>query len=491
MDNREAAEVAALVGAELVGDGSVTLGPAVVIDSRLAVPGSLFVALPGEHADGHDFAAAAVERGAAAVLVSRRLELPVPQLVVEDPLTALAALASALVRHAKADGLRTVALTGSSGKTSTKDLLAAVLGAAGPVVAPVGSQNNEIGVPLTAARVEEKTRFLVSEMGARGQGHLTALCAIVPPDVSVVLNVGHAHLGEFGSVAAIAQAKGELVEALRPDGWAVLNADDPRVLAMAERTSARLATFSVHGRPARGTVRVWATDVVPGPLQRYSFTLHTDSGSAPVSLLVSGAHQVANALAAATVGVIEGMDVAAVAAALSAAAPASKWRMEVHERPDGVLVINDAYNANPDSMKAALEAAVGMRRQGGRVVAVLGDMLELGDEASSQHAGIGTLAGDLGVDAVIALGEFAPDLVAAAAAAGVEAIAVADAEAAFTAASGLVSVPDVVLVKASRGLALEIVAERLVKASVDPAEIDDDLGPAAGSTSGRPGDGQA
>ncbi|MEA4943011.1 MAG: UDP-N-acetylmuramoyl-tripeptide--D-alanyl-D-alanine ligase [Propionicimonas sp.] len=465
MDELTAAEVAALAGADLWGDPAAVLGPDVVIDSRAAGPGSIFVALPGEHADGHDYAPAALARGAGAVLVSHQLDLDLPQLVVPDPLAGLTALATGLVARARARGLRTIALTGSSGKTSTKDLLASVLATVGAVVAPVGSFNNEIGVPLTATGVNRTTDYLIAELGARGQGHIRALCAVVPPEIGLVLNVGHAHLGEFGSVAGIAQAKGELVEAVPTGGWAVLNADDPLVLAMAARTSARIATFSALGRPEVGELRVWAQDVVAGPLQRYSFTLHTDAASAPVSLLVTGAHQVANALAAAAVGLVAGMAVGQLAAALGAAAPASKWRMEVHRRPDGALVVNDAYNANPDSMRAALTTLAGMRQDGGRLVAVLGDMLELGPGAAAEHTAVGELAGRLGIDEVIAVGGFAADLAAGARAADTRARVVADREEAGRAAAGLVSAGDVVLVKASRGLALETVAERLVAAT--------------------------
>ncbi len=469
---RTAGDLALLAGARLVGDSSAPVGPDVVIDSRAVTPGALFVALPGEHADGHDFAAGAVEAGAAAVLVGRVLDVAAPQLVVADPAAALATLATGLVAEARTAGLVTVGITGSSGKTSTKDLLAQVLSTAGETVAPVGSFNNEIGVPLTAVRVGAGTRFLVSEMGARGQGHIRWLCGIVPPAVGVVLNVGHAHLGEFGSVAAIAQAKGELVEAVTAGGWAVLNADDQLVLGMAGRTAARLATFSVGAEPGTGELRVWATRVEADPLQRHAFRLHAAgaaTGEADVQLLVSGAHQVANALAAAAVALTQGMGVPDVAAALGRAAARSRWRMELTESPAGVLVVNDAYNANPDSMAAALRSSVSLRRPGGRVLGVLGDMLELGPGAAQEHRRIGELAAGLGFDALVVIGEHAADLAAGAAAAGLRATVVGDREAAFAAASAWLRPPDVVLVKASRGLALESVAEQLAR----PAEEDE------------------
>jgi len=462
MDELTAADLATLAGGRLVGDPAAAVGPQVVVDSRLAGPGALFVALPGERVDGHDYAAAAVARGAAAILGTRELDVPVPQVVVTDSLAGLTALATGVVARAKATGLKVVGITGSSGKTSTKDLAAAVLAASGPVVAPVGSFNNELGVPLTASGVDVSTRFLVSEMGARAIGNIADLCAITPPDVGIVVNVGHAHLGEFGSVEAIAQTKGELVEALPASGWAVLNDEDLRVSAMAGRTPARIARFATTAPPEAGDLRVWARDIAADARQRHRFTLASDAGSAPVALQVSGGHQVGNALAAAAAGLVLGLDVATVAEALSAAVPASRWRMELTERPDGLLVVNDAYNANPDSMRAALQALAGLRRPGGRLVAVLGDMLELGEDAARAHAETGALAGGLGVDRVVALGRFAPELAAGARAHGAVATVVDDKEQAVRLVAAEASPADVVLVKASRGLALESVAAQLV-----------------------------
>lgn len=472
MRERRANELAALAGGRLVGDPDTRVGPDVVIDSRAATPGCLFVALPGEHADGHDFAAAAVAAGAAAVLVGRELDLAVPQLLVEDPAAGLARLGAGLVAEALAGGLVSIAITGSSGKTSTKDLAAQVLAAAGATIAPQGSQNNEIGVPLTAARLGPGTRFLVSELGARGQGHIRWLCEIVTPRVGAVINVGHAHLGEFGTVAGIAQAKGELVEVLPVDGWAVLNADDDLVAAMTSRTAARIAAFAVGAEPAFGELRVWATEISLDARQRPSFTLHAvrssseepDETTATVTLQVSGAHQVANALAAATIALTQGLEVTAVAEALGRAVAQSKWRMELTERADGVLVVNDAYNANPDSMTAALRALAALRRPGGRLLAVLGDMLELGPAAAAEHRAIGRLAAELGIDQLIVIGSHAADLAAGAEAAGLAVSIATDSAAAAAAATAWLRAADVVLVKASRGLALEAVAGQLIAA---------------------------
>jgi UDP-N-acetylmuramoyl-tripeptide--D-alanyl-D-alanine ligase len=361
-----------------------------------------------------------------------------------------------------------VGVTGSTGKTSTKDLLAAVLGAAADTVAPAGNLNNELGVPLTVCRVDPGTRFLVAEMGARGIGHIRYLCSIAPPDVGVVLNVGQAHVGEFGGKEAIAQAKGELVEALPPTGTAVLHADDPLVWAMRSRTRARVLPFAVGADPG-GDEAVWAADLVGDERGRYAFVLHARTGrlyqAEPVRLLGTGRHQVANATAAAAAALALGLDLTGVAAALGTAERASRWRMEVTDRADGVTVLNDAYNASPDSMRAAVETLVEIaRRRPGRSWAVLGDMLEMGDEAPAAHVQLGRQVAAAGVDELVVLGAYAPAL--AEAAEGVHTRVAATKEEALSWLRAEVSAGDVVLVKASRGLALETVAEDLLAVPV-------------------------
>lgn len=447
------AEVAAAVGGTLRdADPATVVTGTVEYDSRLVAPGGLFVALPGEHVDGHDFAAAALDRGAVAVLASRPVDAP--RIEVRDGIAALTALAAAVARRLTAT---VVGITGSSGKTSTKDLLGQLLARAGATVAPAGSMNNELGHPYTVLRADAGTRYLVLELGARGIGHIRHLAEVAPPRIGVVLNVGSAHLGEFGSRAAIATAKGELVEALPADGVAVLNADDPLVAGMAVRTRARVVTF---GESAGADVR--ASDVTSDELGRAAFVLHAGGGAAPVQLRYAGAHHVANALAAAAVALAAGMALPEVADGLGAAVPASRWRMELTERADGVLVINDAYNANPESMSAALRtlAAVAGARAG-RSVAVLGEMAELGAAEQAAHEAIGRLAASLGVARVIAVGDAARPIQQAAALEGSwhgEARWVPDADAAIrTLATGL-RAGDVVLVKASRAASLERVA---------------------------------
>ena len=474
-------ELAAVLGAEVrpgTGAPADLDRPAthVTADSRAVQPGSLFVALVGERVDGHAYVARAFASGAVAALVAHGVDdAPGPQLVVADPLAALGRVARRVVDRTRPAGLRVVGLTGSQGKTSTKDLLGVVLAAAGPTVAPAGNLNNELGVPLTVARVEPETRFLVAEMGARGIGHIAYLCTIAPPDVAVVLNVGHAHVGEFGGREAIAQAKGELVEALGPEGTAVLNAADPRVWAMRSRTRGRVLPFAVVGADAGVTAApdgpdaVWADGLTGDERGRYAFTLHVRTAgaeaSAAVALRGTGRHQVANAVAAAAAATALGVDLTTVAGALSAAEAASRWRMEVHDRADGVTVVNDSYNANPASMSAAVETLVELARRRGpgraRTWAVLGDMLELGAEAPALHRALAAEVAAAGVDEVVALGEFAPLLVEGQH--GRARVASSGTEAAAWVRDG-VAPGDVVLVKASRGLALDVVADEILRA---------------------------
>jgi len=453
------AEIAALTGGTLVpaDTGALVTGP-VVIDSRRATDGALFAALPGEHADGHDYAPAAVAAGAAGVLAARPVP-GVPAVVVPDVTVALGALARAVLARLPAAAV--TGITGSSGKTSTKDLTAQLVEHLGPTIAPEGSFNNEIGLPLTVLRADAATRFLVLEMSARGIGHIAALCEIAPPRIGAVLNVGRAHAGEFGSLDAVAKAKGELPEALPAGGVAVLNADDPRVVAMAARTAARVVTFGVRDTSAA----VRAEDIRLDDLGRASFRLLMHDVAAPVTLRLHGAHHVPNALAAAAIAGELGMGTPAVAAALNAATARSKRRMELHERPDGVLVVNDSYNANPDSARAAIEALRHLAQGGRRGFAVLGHMAELGDIADDSHAEIGRLAAQAGVAGLIAVGEEAlPVLMGARAETGWHgtAIAAPDALGAVAALDNLLQPGDVVLVKASKSAGLWEVADRLL-----------------------------
>ncbi|QIK66895.1 UDP-N-acetylmuramoyl-tripeptide--D-alanyl-D-alanine ligase [Nocardioides sp. HDW12B] len=483
-------EIAAVVGGEVVDDpDGVVVRGAASVDSREIEPDGLFAAFVGERSDGHDFAGAAVAAGAAAVLGSRATGHPT--VLVEDPQAALGALAHHVL--GRLPDVTVLAVTGSQGKTSTKDLLAGVLAAHAETVATRGSFNNELGLPLTVLRAGTGTRFLLLEMGARGIGHLRELCAIARPDVSLVLNVGKAHLGEFGTQDDIATAKGELVEALTPDGVAVLNADDPRVAAMAARTAGRVVTFGTLGSTlptdevptdvvaaafARDAPTVGYADVRLDAEGRPTFALVVEWRRVPVTLQLVGAHHVPNAAAAVAAAAAVGIGLEEAAASLAGVSTVSRWRMEVARRADGVVVVNDAYNANPDSMRAALEALVSIGAGGSarRRVAVLGEMKELGASADAEHAEVGRLARSLGVDVLLAVGEAArPALTGFDATHGddgedgmagqsdqVRAVAAADNEAAVRWLGEHLRADDVVLVKASRGARLDEVAAALL-----------------------------
>jgi UDP-N-acetylmuramoyl-tripeptide--D-alanyl-D-alanine ligase len=441
------AEIAAVVGGTVEGDGAVTVTAPAVLDGRQAEPGGLFAAIAGEHADGHDYAAQAGQAGAVAVLGTR--PTPLPTVVAGDTQAALQALAAHVVARLRG-GLTVAGLTGSRGKTSTKDLLAAVLSSAAPTTATIGSLNNELGVPLTMLRADAATRFLVLEMGARRTGDIAALTSLVAPDIPIVTNVGQAHLSHFGSRKAIAMAKGELVQGLAPGGTAVLNADDPRVAAMRALTDGLVLTF---GHAEHADVRV--LNLTLDRLGRPSFTLRTAGGaSAPVALPLVGAHQALNASAAAAAGLAAGVPLDVAAAAL-ATASLSKWRLELRSLADGATLLNDSFNADPDSARAALDALAAI--EGGRRIAVLGEMLELGDDSEAEHRAVGEYAASR-ADVVVAVGEAARPI---ADGAGERAVALAGNDAAIDWLHGHLAANDVVLVKASRGARLDEVAAAL------------------------------
>ncbi|MBY0286714.1 MAG: UDP-N-acetylmuramoyl-tripeptide--D-alanyl-D-alanine ligase [Mycobacteriaceae bacterium] len=491
------AEIADIVGGRLADISPEQAATArvtgtVEFDSRAVGPGGLFLALPGARSDGHDFAAAAVEQGAVAVLAAR--PVGAPAIVVEPAapsagdetasvlehdtdgsgaavLAALARLAAAVAARLVDGGLTIVGVTGSSGKTSTKDLLAAVLTPLGEVIAPPGSFNNELGHPWTVLRATESTDYLVLEMSARHRGNIAALAAIAPPSIAVVLNVGTAHLGEFGSREAIAATKAELPQAVPSSGAVILNVDDAAVAAMADVTAARVVRVS---RSAEADV--WADAVTLDELARPRFTLHGGGGQVDVALAVHGDHQVSNALCAAAVALECGATLDQVAAALAAAGPASAHRMQVATRADGVTIVNDAYNANPDSMRAGLKALAWMAREGRghrRSWAVLGEMAELGDDAISEHDNIGRLAVRLDVSRLIVIGTGRAMSAMHHGAVmegswGPEATMVADADAALAVLRSELRPGDVVLVKGSNSAGLGALADLLIADEGDP-----------------------
>ena len=481
------AQIAEIVGGELA-DISAEQAAATVVtgtvefDSRAVTAGGLFLALPGARSDGHDFAAGAVAAGAAAVLAAR--PVGVPAIVVKPAagqvdsssgalaydtdgagaavLAALGKLARAVADELVAGGLRIVGVTGSSGKTSTKDLLAAVLTPLGQVIAPPGSFNNELGHPWTVLRAGRDTDFLVLEMSARHPGNIAALAQIAPPSIGVVLNVGTAHLGEFGSREVIAATKSELPQAVPSSGVVVLNVDDSAVAAMAGKTAARVV------RVSRSVgADLWAGDATLDELARPRFTLHHGDDQIGIELAVHGDHQVSNALCAAAVALECGASLQQVADALAGAHPVSKHRMQVSTRDDGVVVVNDAYNANPDSMRAGLKALAWMAKsRDARSWAVLGEMGELGDDAITEHDSIGRLAVRLDVSRLVVIGSGRAMGAMHHGAVmegswGSEVTTVPDADAALELLRAELEPGDVVLVKASNSAGLGSLAEEL------------------------------
>ncbi|MDO5661467.1 MAG: UDP-N-acetylmuramoyl-tripeptide--D-alanyl-D-alanine ligase [Brachybacterium sp.] len=482
-----AARIAEITGGSLVGgaDGTETVDGSARVDSRLIGPGDLFAAFDGERTDGHAHARAARDAGAPLALVSR--DVDVPAVRVDDVRDALGALARVQLERARAERtdrgaapLVVIAVTGSAGKTGTKDLLADLLGTTGETIAPIGSFNNELGLPLTVLGLTSGTRFLVLEMGARGIGHITHLTDIARPDIALVLNIGSAHLGEFGSVDAIARAKGEIIEALTPTGRAVLNADDPRSIGLAPRTAAPVVSWGLGG-----TGDVTGADLDLDENAHARFTLTVPDGlravdgtpvtptTREITLRMIGEHQAANALAATTAALLAGVDVEAAARALEAATPRSGQRMESHELPRGITLINDAYNANPDSMRLALRtlAHIGRTR---RTVAVLGEMLELGEDSIDLHDGIGRLAVRLNIGQLISVGDGARPIHQGATLEGSfggESLHVDTVEDAVAVLERSVRPGDVILLKSSRDAGLRRVGP-LLQARLDPQPED-------------------
>ncbi|WP_235866415.1 UDP-N-acetylmuramoyl-tripeptide--D-alanyl-D-alanine ligase [Serinibacter arcticus] len=466
-----------MVGGAVHGPAETPVTGAVVTDSREIEPGSLFVAIRGEQVDGHDYAARALDAGAVLVLAERPLTgtdgAPLPTVVVPDATVALGALAAAVLRRLRErDGSRprVVAMTGSVGKTTTKDLLASVLGHDGPTVAPVRSFNNEVGLPVTVLRCTEETATLVLEMGASGPGHIRYLTDIAAPDVAAVLTVGSAHLGGFGGVEGIARAKSEIVTGLAPGGTAVLNADDPRVAAMAPLAE-RVVTF---GRTPSADVVARDLEMVDGARARFTIVDRRaatgDDGddaalpAARLTLALVGEHHVTNALAAAAVALECGVPLDEVASRLEIAGAGSPHRMAVTELTNGVTVIDDSYNANPESMRAALKALVALAASR-RTIAVLGEMRELGEDSLTEHDALGRLAVRLDVSRLVVVGAGARAMYTGAlleGSFGEEALFVADIDEAQTWLTENAAPGDVVLLKSSNGSGLHLLADRLL-----------------------------
>lgn len=481
-----AAEIADITHGRLDADPGITPST-VVTDSREATPGSLYVAKPGEHADGHDFIGAAFDAGAVLALVERDVTGPggtrYPAVVVPDAVLAMGALAAEAVRRiraaraAEAGELTVVGITGSAGKTTTKDLLAGIFSSQGRTVAPKGSYNGEVGVPLTVFQADADTRYLVIEMGATGIGHIRYLAEMVKPDIGVVLAVGTAHAGEFGGVENIAQAKGEMVEGLSAAGTAIINLDDARVAAMRSRTTATVLGFSSEGRPDAAVQALHADTNAQGNPE---FDLLLPGGDGPhhVSSKLIGRHHTANLLAAAAAASAAGVPGADIAAALSAQTAASRWRMERTERADGVTIINDAYNANPESMRAALRTLADLGR-GRRTWAVLGAMLELGEDSIREHTAVGTQVVRLNISRLVVVGREARPLYVSAVQEGSwgdECVFAEDADEAYELLNAELQPGDLVLFKSSNSVGLRHLGDRIALPPQTPLRADERSG---------------
>ncbi|WP_104092374.1 UDP-N-acetylmuramoyl-tripeptide--D-alanyl-D-alanine ligase [Arthrobacter sp. GMC3] len=449
----------------------------IVTDSRDSVPGALYVAKSGEHADGHDFIPAAFAAGAVLALSEREVALDqgsapspalYPAVIVEDAILAMGALATAVVRRIRAHSpLTVIGITGSAGKTTTKDLLAGILEPLGPTVAPIGSYNGEVGVPLTVFRADADTRYLVIEMGATKIGHISYLSQLVEPDIGVVLCVGSAHAGEFGSIDNIAAAKGELVQALPAAGTAILNFDDSRVRAMAARATAPVTYFSSADAQETATVRtvqarnVRTTDGNP----EFDLIFPGETDTYPVRSKLLGLHHVTNLLAAATAAHAAGATPEQIVASLNNQGAVSRYRMERTERDDGVTVINDAYNANPESMRAALRTLAELGAGGTRRTwAVLGEMLELGENSILEHDAVGRVAVRLNISRLIVVGTPARAMHVGAVMEGSwgdESMFVPDVQAAYELLERELAPGDIVLVKSSRDAGLRFLGDRI------------------------------
>jgi len=444
----KASEIAAVVHGTLHGE-DLLLSEAPVIDSHQAVKGSLFLAIQGERVDGHDFVADAFARGAVLALTSR----PVTQthILVEDVVVALGKLA----QHVRSNllNLTVIGITGSQGKTTTKELLASILSSAAATVAPHGNFNNEIGAPISLLQCTEETKYCIVEMGARHRGDIAHLCSIAQPNIGVVLKVGSAHVGEFGSIQAIAETKSELIQSLSAEGIAILGTYDDFTPAMAAMHKGKTLTF---GESSECDIRAADIEVREG---RAHFDLITPEGRSAVALRIIGLHQVANALAVAAVATVLGFSLDQIASGLSTAESQAKWRMEISELPSLVL-LNDAYNASPEAMAAALQTLVLFAQErGGESWAFVGKMHELGESSSADHGAIGTLASELGIDHLVCVG--APEYAASITASSATTVHQCEDIAAAVEVAKNLNKGDVVLVKASRSEKLELLADAL------------------------------
>jgi UDP-N-acetylmuramoyl-tripeptide--D-alanyl-D-alanine ligase len=457
-------DLAKILGGELIGDPDQLVTGSVETDSRLVGDGSLFFAKPGEETDGHKFVGSAFEKGSIAAVVEHQVSETINQIIVSDSVEALGVLATWLIKELKATGkLRVVGITGSNGKTTTKNMLREILSQVGPTIAPIESFNNRVGAPISILRADRNTEFLVVEMGAEGVGSIEYLAKMADPDVGVILKVGLAHVGEFGGIENTAKIKGELATALRPDAKLVLNADDSYVKAMSETTSASVTWF---GTADEAEFR--ASDIAL-TTSGTSYTMHWPDGTTEVvGLNILGDVHILNALAASAAASLLGATNQQIQDALESMQLAERWRMERVLRPDGITVINDAYNASPDSMKAALQTLAQLGRLGSRTVAVLGYMAELGEFSKTEHDAIGRLVVRLNIDQLVVVGDEAKLIHMGASQEGSwdgESQFFSTIDEALEYLRGILSQGDTVLVKSSKSANLRILGDKLMEAA--------------------------
>ncbi|MBJ7280946.1 MAG: UDP-N-acetylmuramoyl-tripeptide--D-alanyl-D-alanine ligase [Rhodoluna sp.] len=394
-------EIARIVSAEVFGNGEVAISASVETDSRKITHGSLFVAKRGEVTDGHLFIDSAIENGAVAVLVEHRVQQDIPQLVVADVVKALGLLAMYVVAEVKSKGkLQVIGVTGSNGKTTTKNMLREILSNSGSTVSPEESFNNEVGAPYSMLKINEQTNYLVVELGAGGPGSIRYLTQMCNPDIGIELKVGLAHAGEFGGIENTTNIKAELVEEISADSIALLNIDDTRVMQMQPRTKARIVSFGTNK-----DAMYRATDI-SGSIVGTSFNFHSPKHlPVKVQLRILGEHHVYNALASLASADLLGLDISSAITALESMQIAERWRMELGYRSDGLTVINDAYNASPESVRAALQTLAELGRQSGKkTVAVIGEMAELGEYSVAEHDAIGRVVVRLNLGQLVVVG---------------------------------------------------------------------------------------
>ena len=394
-------EITDFVNGELRGSDELVFG-SVETDSRLVSAGALFVAKPGEVTDGHKFLDNAKNLGAVGAIVEQLVvDVDLPQIVVEDSVAALGRLAKAVLAKVKAESeLKVIGITGSNGKTSTKNMLRAVLEQFGSTIAPIESYNNEVGAPISVLKIDESTKYLVAELGAGGVGSIAYLAEITNPDIGVVLKVGLAHVGEFGGIEVTAKIKAELAQALKSEHIFIYNFDDAAVSAMTSLTAATQFSFGTNSE-----ANIYF-DNVNLTIEGTSADIHYPDGeSARLTLHILGEHQLMNATATIAVAEQLGLPRGQVRRTLESIPLAERWRMQLTNRVDGISIINDAYNASPDSMKAALQTLAHLGKTGRRTIAVLGEMAELGEFSKESHDQIGRLAVRYNIDRLVVVGQ--------------------------------------------------------------------------------------